>query len=86
MSNGSIKSSPICQHKVMKSLSTHDDDDADNNDNNAAVSKSTDESFRVDTVEQRGPVEVARLAATSADGSHNENHKNNNNLVRAEEK
>lgn len=70
----------------MKSLSTHDDDDADNNDNNAAVSKSTDESFRVDTVEQRGPVEVARLAATSADGSHNENHKNNNNLVRAEEK
>lgn len=70
----------------MKSLSTHDDDDADNNDNNAAVSNSTDESFRVDTVEQRGPVEVDRLAATSADGSHNENHKNNNNLVRAEEK
>lgn len=61
----------------MKSTSTHDDDDADNENNAASIEShsSIDESCKVDIV-----------ATSVADGSLNENHKNNNNLVRAEEK
>jgi hypothetical protein len=75
----------------MKSSSTHDDDDADNDNNATSIesNNSIDKSCTVDIVEQRCPVVVNRLvtATSVADGSlNNENHKNNNNLVRAEEK
>lgn len=79
MSNGSIKSSPNCQHKVMKKSLTHNDD-ADNDNNATSIeSNNTEESCTVKFVEQRCPVMVNRPSTSAADVSHNESHNNNNN-------